>query len=193
MSTEPTNQPGGNWGDPAPAGQPERPKWSGRKIAAAAGVAVVIAAAGGVAIYAGTSANGEQAGGMGQGGGRMFPGGPQGSMGGAAGALGSALHGDFVVPDGNGGYRTERLQTGEVTAISATSITTASKDGYTQTYTIDTGTKKSGEPKNGDTVTVLANVSGETATATAITEPGQSQPGGRGRQDGQQGGPPPGQ
>ncbi|WP_158887663.1 hypothetical protein [Amycolatopsis anabasis] len=181
MTTDPAQRPeGANWGDPPPAEPAKR--WSGKKTAAAAGIAVAIAAAGGVAIYAGTSANGSE-----QAGGRMT--GPGGGMGGAPR---EALHGDFVVSDGNGGYTTERMQTGEVTAISATSITAASKDGYTQTYAIDAGTRKTSDPKTGDTVTVIAKVTGQTATATSIGEGDamRGQPPGMGgqRQPGQQGG-----
>ncbi|TVT30327.1 hypothetical protein FNH05_29275, partial [Amycolatopsis rhizosphaerae] len=139
MSSEPTTTPQAPpaWGDP----QPPTPKWSGRKTAIAAGVAVAIVAVGGVAIYAGASANSANGqGGMGRTGG---PGGFGGQMGGrnggAASTLLSALHGDFTLSQ-NGGYVTERLQTGEVSALSATSITVKSKDDYTQTYTIDSGT-----------------------------------------------------
>ncbi|QWF81292.1 hypothetical protein [Amycolatopsis sp. CA-230715] len=180
MSTQ--DPEGTTWGEPQPA-QPKN--WTGRKTAVAAGVAVVIAAAGGVAIWAGTSASGQESGPGGRGG---F-GGPPGMMAGGAAALRDAVHGDFVVSDGKGGYTTERLQTGQVTAISATSITTASKDGYTQTYAIDTTTRKVKDPKTGDTVTVVAKVSGNTATATTISE--GSLGGGSGRR-GQQGQRPPG-
>lgn len=177
MSTEEPE--GTTWGEPQPA---RSKNWTGRRTAVAASVAVVVAAAGGVAIWAGTSASGQES----------ARGGPPGMMGGAT-AMRDALHGDFVVSDGNGGYTTERLQTGQVTAISATSITAASKDGYTQTYAIDTTTKKVKDPKTGDTVTVVAKVSGSTATATTISE-GTATGGRRGQQppdgSGQRGGPP---
>ncbi|MFJ8913351.1 hypothetical protein [Amycolatopsis sp. NPDC102389] len=160
------------WGAPAPAGEPKK-TWSGRKTAIAAGVAVVIAAGGGAAIWAGTAANGAEQGGMmgGPGGGRVLIG-PGGGM------PRDALHGDFVVSDGNGGYSTERTQTGEITEISATSVSLTSKDGYKQVYTIDASTKKTGEPKVGETVLVNAKVTGDTATATSIGKPGQNQRGG---------------
>ncbi|UQS21376.1 hypothetical protein L1857_00290 [Amycolatopsis thermalba] len=184
MSTEPTTTeaPAAAWGDP----QPPAPKWSGRKTAIAAAVAVVIAAVGGVAIYAGTSSEANQQGGMGgfPGGGRM------GQMGGSASILREALHGDFTVAAG-GGYAVERFQTGEVSALSATSITVRSEDDYTQTYVIDSATQKASNLATGSTVTVLAKVSGDTATATSITEgsaqqsgpggfPGGQAPGGQG-------------
>ncbi|EMD22390.1 hypothetical protein [Amycolatopsis azurea] len=180
--TEPAGPPAGEtaaWGAPAPAGEPKK-AWSGRKTAIAAGVAVVIAAGGGAAIWAGTAANGAEQGQMmgGPGGGRMIFG-PGGGM------PRDALHGDFVVSDGNGGYSTERMQTGEVTEISATTISLTSKDGYKQVYTIDAATKKTGDPKTGQTVTVNAKVTGDKATATSIGNPGQSQRGQNGGQRGQ--------
>src|SRR3981081_2904206 len=48
----------------------------------------------------------------------------------------TSLHGEFVVPDGAGGYTTVLTQTGTVTAISPTSITVRSEDGFSQTYVI---------------------------------------------------------
>jgi hypothetical protein len=175
-----------NWGDPASA--PPKKGWSGKKTAIAAGIAVVIAAGGGAAIWAGTSSADNSAqqgpGGFGgPGGGGQFRGGPGGAFGGGMAALRDALHGDFVVADGSGGYTTERLQTGDVTELSATSVTLTSKDGYKQTYTIDSSTQKTGDVKTGDTnVTVVAKVEGQTATATSLGkgfQPGQRQPGQR--------------
>ncbi|WP_410637308.1 hypothetical protein [Amycolatopsis sp. lyj-346] len=189
MTTEPmpnTQPEGANWGDPAPAAP--KKGWSGKKTAIAAVIAVVIAAGGGAAIWAGTSSAGNTAqgpGGFGGPGGGQFrgQGGPGGGFGGGMTALREALHGDFVVPDGNGGYTTERLQTGDVTELSATSVTLTSKDGYKQTYTLDASTQKTGDVKTGDTnVTVVAKVAGQTATATTLGkgfEPGQRQPGQR--------------
>ncbi|WP_037808519.1 hypothetical protein [Amycolatopsis sp. Poz14] len=173
MTTDPAE--GATWGEqPAPAsgGSGQGKAWSGRKTAIAAGVAVVIAVGGGLAIWAGTSGNNAAAqqgpGGFGG------PGGPggfagRGGMGGMA-ALRDALHGDFVVADSAGGYVTERLQTGTITELSATSVTLTSKDGYKQSYTLDSSTEKSGSPKSGDNVTVVAKVQGATATATSLGE-----------------------
>ncbi|MFI5607224.1 hypothetical protein [Amycolatopsis sp. NPDC051903] len=183
MTTDPAQ--GATWGEPTPGapapslatpGAPAPKKgWSGRKTAIAAGVAVVIAVGGGLAIWAGTSSNNasaQQQGPGGFGGPGQGPGGPggfaRGGFGGAA-ALRDALHGDFVVSDPNGGYVTERLQTGAITEISATSVTLTSKDGYKQTYTLDASTQKSATtPKTGDNVTVIAKVNGTTATATSL-------------------------
>ncbi|MFD9888297.1 hypothetical protein ACFWY9_03070 [Amycolatopsis sp. NPDC059027] len=188
MSTEqPANPPSeANWGDQPPA----KKSWSGRKTAIAAGIAVVIVAGGGAAIWASASGsdNAQTQGPSNQGGpGGPGPGGQPGkgnNAGGGAAALRNALHGDFVVADRDGGYTTERLQTGDITAISATSISLTSKDGYQQTYTIDSSTKKTGDPKTGQTVTVVAKVSGQTATATTIGQQGQRQGQGTGRRGG---------
>ncbi|GAA1019874.1 MULTISPECIES: hypothetical protein [Amycolatopsis] len=178
MTTDPAQ--GATWGEqPAPASGGSGPgkAWSGRKTAIAAGVAVVIAVGGGLAIWAGTSGNNATAQ-QGQGpGGFGGPGGPggqggfagRGGMGGMA-ALRDALHGDFVVADPAGGYVTERLQTGTITELSATSVTLTSKDGYKQSYTLDSSTSKTGSPKSGDNVTVVAKVQGTTATATSLGE-----------------------
>ena len=95
-----------------------------------------------------------------------------------------------MVPDGKGGFTKERTQTGKVTAVSATSVTLASDDGYTGTYTItptttvDRGNGTINDVKTGDSATVVATLSGDTATATRLddrTIEGQS---------GQQAGPP---
>ncbi|KDO12384.1 hypothetical protein DV26_04835 [Amycolatopsis mediterranei] len=195
MTTEPmpnTQPEGANWGDPAPAAP--KKGWSGKKTAIAAGIAVVIAAGGGAAIWAGTSSAGNTAqgpagfngpGGPGGPGGGQFRGQglPAGGFGGGMAALRDALHGDFVVSNGSGGYTTERLQTGDVTELSATSVTLTSKDGYKQTYTLDASTQKTGDVKTGDTnVTVVAKLEGQTATATSLgkgLELGQRQPGQR--------------
>jgi hypothetical protein len=86
------------------------------------------------------------------------------------------------VSDGDGGYTTELTQTGEVTAISATSVTATSDDGYTKTYTIgaetvlgneSNGSTSGGEIATDDEVTIVASVSGDTATADSVTEAGQ--------------------
>lgn len=190
MTTEPTTTPQAPpaWGDP----QPPAPKWSGRKTAVAAVVAIVIAALGGAAIYLGTSGSGSGQQGFGGPGGGRAGGFNGGQFGGGAGLsmMRDALHGDFTVAQ-NGGYVTERMQTGDVTALSATSITVKSQDGYTQTYSVGSSTEKANNLATGATVTVLAKVTGTTATATSITNANQA--GGHGGfPGGGQGGFPPG-
>ena len=179
------------------ATQPARkPRWSGRKTALAvvAAVAVAGAATAGIAVAAnrtsagtGGSNAGQFGGPPGQGG---FPGGPGGQQGqqgqpnggfpdgrgGPAGGLAGALHGQFVVPDGNGGYVTREVQTGNVTVVSATSITVVSTDGYSRTYTVDSSTAVDNgadaisDVATGHTANVIATVSGGNATANQITD-----------------------
>ncbi|WP_216215201.1 hypothetical protein [Amycolatopsis aidingensis] len=161
QTPSPEQAPAPAWGDQ----QPPARRWSGRKTAIAAAVAVGIAAAGGVAVYAGTSAAGTDGRGGMQGG--RFAGPPGGMI-----RTFQALHGDFVASDGNGGYSTQRMQTGEVTAIDTDSITMTSEDGYTQSYLLDGDTAVSGErPEAGDERTVVAEVDGDTATALTVSEP----------------------
>ncbi|MCG8916383.1 hypothetical protein L6E12_11340 [Actinokineospora sp. PR83] len=151
------------WGAPAP--ERTAPRWSWRKTAAATAVAVAVAVGGGFAVYAAGNATADQRGG---------PGGMRGGPGGMVvrGAVGGpmgALHGEFVASDGNGGYETKLVQTGEVTAISDTSITAKSADGFTKTYVIDADTVKTAV-ETGDQVVVLATASGDTATAESVSE-----------------------
>jgi hypothetical protein len=163
------------WGAP----QPSPRRWGLRETAAAIAVAAVIAALGGAAIYAATEGGSHTFGAphqaFGPGGG--MPGGP-GGPGGATGGPGPAavgstsLHGEFVVPDRAGGYTTELTQTGTVTAISPTSITVRSEDGYSQTYDIPNTAGNAGVPfAVADQVVVRATRTGQTATVTNIARP----------------------
>lgn len=104
-----------------------------------------------------------------------------------------ALHGEFVVPRSGGGYQTDDIQRGRVTAVSTSSITVKSADGFTKTYQVTSSTLVDaqrdgiGSVKDGHQVFVLARVSGGTATATSIQDlsllqaglplPGGSNPG----------------
>lgn len=163
------------WGDPVPEHQRDRKPWSAKKIAISAAVAVVIVAGGTVGVIAATNGSSSTTtqGGFG---GRGGAGGPGGGFGGGAGGLANALHGDFTASNGNGGYLTERLQTGTVTAVSATSIGLRSADGYTGTYTVgsstvvDQGQDTIDKVANGNTVTVVAALSGGNGTATTVTD-----------------------
>jgi hypothetical protein len=166
------------WGAPPP---PPR-RWGLRETAAAVGVASVIAALGGAAIYAATEgsshsfASAHQAPGPGGGmpGGPGGPGGQHGAIGGPGpAAVGStSLHGEFVVPDGSGGYSTVLTQTGTVTAISSTSVTVRSEDGYSQTYVIPNTAGNATPPfAVDDHVDIRATRNGQTATVTNIGNP----------------------
>ncbi|TSD97240.1 hypothetical protein FOS14_14720 [Skermania sp. ID1734] len=179
-----TAEPAPVWG--APQAKPAN-GWSRRKTAAAIGIAAVVAAGGGAAIYAATSNGTNTAGPAGFGtqgpGGMQGPGSAQGpgagtapGPGGMGGPGGAPLHGEFVVSDGNGNYTTELTQIGTVSAVSATSITAKSSDGYTHTYVIDSNTVMRGAgqsgtetAKVGDTANIRATESNGTATATMIS------------------------
>ena len=170
MSTPQTGQPSTSdqaWGaEPATTGVPaQRPPWTTGKKVAAGAVAVAIAAGGGAAIWAASSSASTTTD-TAAGPGAMGQGGTRGA--GGMGALGGTLHGEYVASDGNGGYITKITQTGKVTALSATSLTAQSDDGFSQTYTI-TSEQATGVA-SGDTVTIVATTSGDTATATSLTE-----------------------
>jgi len=194
--TDTANTSGVEWG----AQQP-KPKRSAKKIAIAAVVALGIAGAGAGVVYAASGSTDNTAQGPGgQGGMGGGPGGQsgQGGMGGGAGLM-DALHGEYVVSDGNGNYTTELLQNGDVTAISDSSVTVKSDDGYTHTYTIDSdtvvgnGSAELSSIATGDEVTVIATESGDTATVDTISEAGATGQSGQSGQGGQMGQAPPGQ
>jgi hypothetical protein len=160
------------------------PRRSRLKLGIVAAVSAVIVIGGGVAVAnAASTSNAVQGGGPGgqgrggYGGPGGIPGGPGGfQRGGMAGGLVGALHGDFVVKDSSGKYVTERLQTGTVTAVSATSITVKSEDEHATTFTVgsatkvDNGAAKIADVKVGDAVTTVGTVSGDTVTATEISD-----------------------
>lgn len=87
-----------------------------------------------------------------------------------------AVHGQFVVPKAGGGYQTIDTQRGKVTAVSTSSITVKSADGYTKSYKVTSSTlvdaQRAGinSVKVGQTVSVFATVSGSSATATRIAD-----------------------
>lgn len=154
------------WGAPPPPAAP-RSRWTTRKIVIAVAVAVGIAAAGGVAIYAASgSVDNSQNPGGGPGG-RMVFGGP-------GGGFEQSQHGEF--------------QVGDITAISSTSVTVKSEDGFEKTYTIDSDTQKTDGLAKGDRVTVIATTKDGATTAGSIMEFGDF----RGGPGGGRGGPPSG-
>jgi hypothetical protein len=87
------------------------------------------------------------------------------------------LHGEFTIrrPDGNG-FQTVAVQTGEVTAVSPSSITVKSADGYSRTYSVDentvvgSGRDGIGTVKTRDTVRVAGVVEGGQAKAAAVID-----------------------
>jgi hypothetical protein len=87
-----------------------------------------------------------------------------------------AIHGQFVTPKPGGGYQTIDTQRGTVTAVSSSSITVKSSDGYIKTYNVTRSThvvaRRAGisTVKTGQTVSVLATISGSSATAAQIVD-----------------------
>jgi hypothetical protein len=87
-----------------------------------------------------------------------------------------AVHGQFVVPRSGGGYQTIDTQRGSVIAVSATSITVKSADGFSKTYQVVSSTnvdaKRNGiaAVKTGHQVMVTATDGGGTATAVGILD-----------------------
>jgi hypothetical protein len=117
--------------------------------------------------------------------------------------FGGGIHGEYVVPDGEGKYITVATQFGDVTAIDGDSVTVKSEDGYTKEYVINSETRVSAgregatSVQNGDKVLVKATVSGDTATAVAVidtTRPARQGWEGKGHRHhgGRPGGPDPG-
>jgi len=174
-----------SWGAPQTAPS----NWSTKKTLATVGVAAVIAAVGGGVIYAASgSATGDHGGPGGPGMSMSGPGGQSGPGGNSSGPGGGALHGQFVVSDGNGGYTTELTQTGTVTAVTADSITAKSVDNYVHTYTIGSDTRATSGTKVGDTVSIRATDANGTSAATVIAEGTTAQPSaGMGRRNGRMG------
>jgi hypothetical protein len=86
------------------------------------------------------------------------------------------LHGQFVVAKSGGGYQTVDVQTGDITAVSTTSITLKSSDGFTKTYVVASSTMVDaqrdgiGSVKVGNQASLMATVSGSTATASNIAD-----------------------
>lgn len=95
---------------------------------------------------------------------------------GPGGMFGSSIHGQFVVPKSGGGYQTMDQQRGDVTAVSSTSISVRSENGFTKTYavtatTVVTSTRDGiGDVKKGDQVSVMAVEENGSATAVHILD-----------------------
>jgi hypothetical protein len=149
--------------------------WNLRGTAVAVGVAAVIAGVGGAAVYAATD-SGPRMMGTHTGGGTAFgdrtAGPPHDDAMRAVAPDSASLHGEYVVANGTGGFNTMISQTGRVTAISPTSVTARSDDGYSQTYVIAAAGVAATPPfAVGDEVTIEATRTGQTATVTGIGEP----------------------
>jgi hypothetical protein len=84
-----------------------------------------------------------------------------------------SLHGERVVVAGDhGGFETLVSQTGRITAISPTSVTARSDDGFVQTYTIRESSPGIGPPfRVDDRVSINAKREGETVVVTTVRPP----------------------
>jgi hypothetical protein len=86
-----------------------------------------------------------------------------------------ALHGEFVVKGRDGAYLTLVSVRGEITAVSATSVTIKAEDGFTATYAVTADTRVRGKDvdaiadlKVGDRGGAVGTKSGSTLTARAV-------------------------
>jgi hypothetical protein len=87
-----------------------------------------------------------------------------------------AIHGQFTTQAPGGGYQTLATQTGTVSSVSSSSITVKSVDGYTATYVVDDNTLVNAgndgiaDVKSGDTVRIVAVVSGGKTSAVEVLD-----------------------
>ena len=101
--------------------------------------------------------------------------GPAAGLGGLGGPGGAVVHGIYTIKSGSS-YKTVAEQVGQVTAVSTTSLTVKSTDGFVQVYVVQSSTVVDSQAggissvANGDTVRVEALVAGETQTATNIID-----------------------
>lgn len=90
--------------------------------------------------------------------------------------MGMGIHGEFTTKAPGGGYQTVATQHGDVTAVSATSITVKSEDGFSRTYSVDDNTLVNAgndgiaDVKSGDKVHVVAIVTGGNARAVQVMD-----------------------
>jgi hypothetical protein len=103
--------------------------------------------------------------------------GPFGGVGfGRLGGLGGAIHGQVTIRKAGGGYQTVDIQQGKVTAVSSSSITLKSVDGFTATYAVASSTEVNAKAsgiatvKVGNSVYVVATVRSGKATAASIID-----------------------
>jgi hypothetical protein len=100
-----------------------------------------------------------------------------GGMGfGGFGGLGGVVHGQVTEPKAGGGYQTVDIQRGTVTAVSTSSITVKSADGFTKTYAVSSSTEVNAQAagiatvKVGDSVELTATLAGSKTTAASIID-----------------------
>jgi Domain of unknown function (DUF5666) len=86
------------------------------------------------------------------------------------------IHCTFTIKGPNGSYETVDTQYGTAEAVSSSSITVKSADGFSQTYTVssstvvDAGSNGILSVKVGDTVSIQALVSGSTINAEHVLD-----------------------
>lgn len=99
-----------------------------------------------------------------------------GPIGGFGMGLGGAIHGSFTVKGPSGTYETIDTQYGTAEAVSSSSITVKSADGFSQSYSVDSSTIVDADPsgilsvKVGDTVSIQGLVSGSTVKAERVLD-----------------------
>lgn len=89
---------------------------------------------------------------------------------------GAGVHGEFVVKNRDGKFVTLLSQRGEVTAVDSDSVTLKSEDGFSKEYMVnddtrirkDRGQSKISDVKVGDNAAVVAEKSGDGATARTL-------------------------
>ena len=163
--------PAGPMPSPAPQSPPTRNTWQQATSTSGGRWALALSAAA-VALLLVLNGNGQGQGPRANGGknGRNLPGLPGGRGQGLRGLGnllgGTALHGD-VTTNAGGSVQALVFQRGEVTAVSSTSVTLKSSDGFTGTYGVNATTRSTGAPLvQGGQAFVLARASDKVALTT---------------------------
>jgi hypothetical protein len=93
--------------------------------------------------------------------------------GGPLGFGGGILHGEFVVPKADGTFQTVHVQRGAVTAVSSTSISVKSDDGFSKSYAVNADTLVNAARDGISTIAkddiVQLQATGTGATPTAVS------------------------
>ncbi|MFJ5955653.1 DUF5666 domain-containing protein [Paenarthrobacter sp. NPDC092416] len=155
------------------------------KALIAGGIAVVLTGGGAAAVWAGTQPSPSPSSAT------SSPGPSPSATAKSAEGRGHAIHGEHVVKNQDGTYRTVVTQTGKIESVGDSAITVKSEDGFTQSYAIKSDTRISRMPtelselrngkgrpslpsataadlKVGDTVRIAGTKDGDTVTATRI-------------------------
>ena len=154
-----------------------------RKAFIAGGIAVALTGAGGAAVWAGTQPSPSPSGTS-----SSSPS-PSPSQVKPDARHGQAIHGEHVVKDADGTFRTVITQAGTIESVSSSEVTVKSEDGFTQRYVINSDTKITkvsadlprngrGKPtlpsasatdlKTGDKIHVSGTKNGDAVTANRI-------------------------